>query len=56
MPSRQLPRANSESTNCVHEFSPWADKGSKTRLWNEVANAIDYVPNGQGNDLPNFDD
>jgi REP element-mobilizing transposase RayT len=41
-----------------HPFSPWADKGSKIRLWNErsVANAIDYVVNGQGNDLPNFDD
>jgi REP element-mobilizing transposase RayT len=41
-----------------HPFSPWADKGSKIRLWNErsVANAIDYVLNGQGHDLPNFDD
>ena len=42
----------------AHRFSPWADKGSKIRLWNErsVANAIDYVLNGQGGDLPNFDD
>jgi len=41
-----------------HEFSPWADKGSKRRLWNErsVANAIDYVVNGQGKDLPSFDE
>jgi len=42
-----------------HSFSPWADKGSKRRLWNErsVANAIDYVLNGQGSDLPSsFDD
>jgi REP element-mobilizing transposase RayT len=41
-----------------HEFSPWADKGSKIRLWNErsVVNAIDYVMNGQGHDLPNFDE
>ena len=41
-----------------HPFSPWADKGSKRRLWNErsVANAIDYVLNGQGDDLPNFDE
>jgi REP element-mobilizing transposase RayT len=41
-----------------HSFSPWADKGSKIRLWNErsVANAIDYVLNGQGNDLSEFDD
>jgi REP element-mobilizing transposase RayT len=38
-------------------FSPWADKGSKRRLWNEqsVAKAIDYVLNGQGDDLPDFD-
>ena len=36
------------------EFSPWADKGSKRKLWNErsVARAIDYVLNGQGDDLP----
>ena len=41
----------------TQEFSPWADKGSKRRLWNErsVANAIDYVLNGQGDDLPDFD-
>jgi len=39
-------------------FSPWADKGSKRRLWNEqsVARAIDYVLNYQGEDLPDFDD
>jgi REP element-mobilizing transposase RayT len=39
-------------------FSPWADGGSKRRLWNEqsVARAIDYVVNGQGDDLPDFDD
>ena len=37
--------------------SPWADKGSKRRLWNEqsVWLAIDYVINGQGDELPNFD-
>src|SRR5882672_2254255 len=42
----------------THSFSPWADKGSKRRLWNErsVAKAIDYVLNGQGDDLPDFDD
>ena len=41
-----------------HSFSPWADKGSKRKLWNErsVAKAIDYVLNGQGDDLPDFDD
>jgi REP element-mobilizing transposase RayT len=40
-----------------HPFSPWADKGSKRKLWNEqsVAKAIDYVLNGQGGDIPDFD-
>ena len=40
-----------------HAFSPWADKGSKRRLWNEqsVARAVDYVLYGQGGDLPEFD-
>jgi REP element-mobilizing transposase RayT len=39
-------------------FSPWANKGSKRKLWNErsVARAIDYVLYGQGDDLPDFDD
>jgi REP element-mobilizing transposase RayT len=42
----------------THPFSPWADKGSKRRLWNErnVARAIDYTLNGQGEQLPDFDD
>ncbi|MDQ3797882.1 MAG: transposase [Acidobacteriota bacterium] len=37
--------------------SPWADKGSKRYLWNErsIELAIDYVINGQGVDLPDFD-
>ena len=41
-----------------YSFSPWADKGSKRRLWNErsVANAVNYVMNGQGDDLPDFDE
>jgi hypothetical protein len=41
-----------------YEFSPWADRGSKRWLWNErsVARAIDYVMNGQGEDLPDFDE
>ena len=40
------------------ESSPWVRKGSKRNLWNErsIAQAIDYVLNGQGNDLPDFDD
>jgi REP element-mobilizing transposase RayT len=41
-----------------YAFSPWANKGSRKRLWNEksVALAIDYVLNGQGDDLPSFED
>jgi REP element-mobilizing transposase RayT len=37
--------------------SPWADKGSKRYLWNEqsIARANDYVINGQGDELPDFD-
>jgi REP element-mobilizing transposase RayT len=37
--------------------SPWADKGSKRRLWNEksIEMAVDYVMNGQGGPLPDFD-
>jgi len=37
--------------------SPWVDRGSKRYLWNErsLAQAIDYVLNGQGDDLPDFD-
>ena len=37
--------------------SPWVDKGSKRLLWNEchVASAVDYVVNGQGGTLPQFD-
>jgi REP element-mobilizing transposase RayT len=41
-----------------HQHTPWADKGSKRRLWNErsVVRAVDYVLNGQGDELPDFDD
>ena len=37
--------------------SPWVDRGSKRYLWNEksVALAVDYVVNGQGDELPQFD-
>ena len=37
-----------------NDHSPWARKGSKRRLWNErsVWNAVNYVLNGQGEDLP----
>jgi REP element-mobilizing transposase RayT len=41
-----------------HNFSPWARKGSKRKLWNEksISSAVDYVLYGQGNELPEFDD
>ncbi len=37
--------------------SPWSDRGSKRRLWNErsIEIAVDYVINGQGDELPDFD-
>ena len=37
--------------------SPWSDKGSERNLWNErsIELAIDYVVNGQGGKLPDFD-
>ena len=46
-----------EDRNWNNPRSPWADKGSERYLWNErsVALAIDYVINGQGGDLPDFD-
>lgn len=36
--------------------SPWADKGSRRYLWTErsIERAIEYVVNGQGADLPDF--
>jgi len=42
----------------LKEFSPWARKGSKKRLWNEqsVARAIEYVLYGQGDEPPDFED
>lgn len=40
------------------ENTPWAEKGSKRYLWNEKAfeRAIDYVINGQGTPLPDFNE
>jgi REP element-mobilizing transposase RayT len=37
--------------------SPWVDKRSTRFLWNEesISAACDYVLNGQGDDLPDFD-
>jgi REP element-mobilizing transposase RayT len=42
----------------TYEHSPWAEKGSRRWLWTErdVACAIDYVIDGQGHDLRDFDD
>jgi REP element-mobilizing transposase RayT len=39
------------------EHSPWVDKGCTRYLWNErsIELAVDYVINGQGDDLPDFD-
>jgi len=55
--SPYIPRQLRQDGLWLYSFTPWADKGSKRRLWNErsVAKAIDYVLNGQGNDLPDFD-
>lgn len=37
--------------------SPWSDKGSSRVIWNEdsLHRAIDYLVNGQGGPLPDFD-
>jgi len=46
-----------EDSVWVRDHTPWAEKGSKRNLWNEksVSEACDYVINGQGDKLPNFD-
>lgn len=40
-----------------YEHSPWVDKGSRRNLWTEIhlATAVNYVFNGQGDPLPEFD-
>jgi hypothetical protein len=42
----------------LQDLTPWAEKGSKRHLWTErsVAQAIEYVLYGQGNELPDFED
>ncbi|MDT4968541.1 MAG: hypothetical protein QOJ64_3278 [Acidobacteriota bacterium] len=42
----------------TRSHSPWADKGSKRRLWTErsIDRAINYVINEQGEDPPDFED
>ena len=63
-PSKALNSFKSYSTRNLREkelwkfeHSPWASRGSKRRLWNErhLEIAIEYVINGQGDDLPEFD-
>ena len=47
------------NTNCWNsEYTPWAEKGSKRYLWTEssIEKAIDYVINGQGKPLPDFNE
>jgi len=63
-PERALGAFKSNSTRQMrqdsrwpHNYSPWAQRGSNRYLWNEqnVERAIDYVINGQGGPLPDFD-
>jgi REP element-mobilizing transposase RayT len=64
-PERALTAFKANATRQMREdgcwkddSSPWAERGSKRYLWNErsVARAVDYVLNGQGDELPAFDD
>ena len=50
-------RIMKESGCWPHGHSPWAEKGSKRYLWNDlhITAAVDYVLFGQGEDLPAFD-
>ncbi|MGE3951710.1 MAG: transposase [Pyrinomonadaceae bacterium] len=45
-----------ENGSWQNEFSPWAERGSKRFLWTEESlwEAVNYVLNGQGDDLPEF--
>ena len=63
-PERVLSSLKSNATRtmrdreCWHlDLSPWAEKGSKRWLWTELhlARSIEYVVNGQGDELPSFD-
>ena len=64
-PSRALNAFKAYGTRKLRErmlwpyaHSPWADRGSKRWLWDEtsIRNACNYVINGQGHDLRDFDD
>lgn len=50
-------RALRKAGSWPHEHSPWVDKGSRRYLWTEdhMLAAINYVENGQGGPLPEFD-
>lgn len=63
-PSKALNKFKAYATRRMRErgcwdfdHSPWASRGSKRRLWNErnIEIAVDYVVNGQGDALPDFD-
>ncbi len=64
-PERALTAFKANATRQMREdgcwrrdWSPWSEKGSNRYLWNErsVAQAIDYVLYGQGDEPPGFDD
>lgn len=46
-----------ENSEWQFKHSPWVDKGSRRFLWTEthIEAAVDYVVNGQGGPLPEFD-
>jgi hypothetical protein len=63
-PDRILRTLKADSTRMMrmagcwtYDHSPWSDRESKRYLCNErsLELAIDYVINGQGRTLPNFD-
>ena len=47
-------RAMREAGLWPYPYSPWADKGSQRKLWNDadIARSKHYVDNEQGEDLP----
>ena len=40
-----------------HSHTPWADGGSRRYIWTNlgIERAMDYVVNGQGGEIPEFD-
>jgi len=62
-PSRALNAFKANATRqmrrdgCWSQPHSWADKGSARHLWNErsIEQAVEYVVNGQGDELPEFD-